>query len=74
LATVYNGVDAEFWNASNVDSGRVGDLRAKLGIEDKKSILYFGRPGVSKGLEYVIEAIPKVLKSVPDFHAVLIVS
>lgn len=74
LATVYNGVDTDFWNASQVDSARVAELRAKLGLEGKKSVLYFGRPGVSKGLEYVIEAIPEVLESVRNFHAVLIVS
>lgn len=74
LATAYNGVDSAFWNASQVDPARVGELRSRLGLEGKKSLLYFGRPGISKGLEDVIAAIPRILESVPDFRAVLIVS
>lgn len=74
LATVYNGVDTDFWNASQVDADRVAELRRELGIDGCPSALYFGRPGVSKGLEYVVGAIPEIVSKIPDFKAVLIVS
>lgn len=74
LATVYNGVDLDFWNASQVDAARVAEIRKELGIEDCPSALYFGRPGVSKGLEFVVGAIPAIASEIPNFKAVLIVS
>lgn len=74
LATVYNGVDADFWNVSQIDSARVAELRKELGIDGRPSALFFGRPGVSKGLEYVVDAIPEIVSKIPDFKAVLIVS
>lgn len=74
LATAYNGVDTDFWNASQVDTARVAELRKELGISGCPSALYFGRPGVSKGLEYVVGAIPEIVSKIPDFKAVLIVS
>lgn len=43
LVTVYNGIDADFWNASAVKAGRVAELRRGLGIEKSYSALYFGR-------------------------------
>lgn len=74
LVTVYNGIDSEYWNASHVDAGRVVELRNELGLEGTYSALYFGRPGVSKGLEHFVDAIPEILVKIPNFRAVLIVS
>ncbi|MDR2190756.1 MAG: hypothetical protein LBP53_06330 [Candidatus Peribacteria bacterium] len=36
--------------------------------------LFFGRPGISKGLLYYVQALPLIIKELPHFKAVLIVS
>lgn len=74
LSTVYNGIDAEFWDASKTDAELTSRIRAELGLEKAFSTLYFGRPGVSKGLEYFLEAIPLVCQKISNFKAVCIVS
>ena len=38
----------------------------KFGIEDKKVILTFGLIGPSKGIEYMIEAMPKIIEKYKD--------
>lgn len=42
-------------------------------MQDKKIILFFGRPGVAKGLDDVIQSIPSVVDHHPEVHFVLIV-
>lgn len=36
--------------------------------------MYFGRPGKTKGVEYLLRAVPQVVANVPDAHLVLILS
>ena len=45
-------------------------LRKKCGIEDKFVCLSWGRPGESKGFQYLINAAPKIHKTIP--HAVIL--
>lgn len=52
----------------------MAELRQELGLEGTYSVLYFGRPGISKGLEYLIDALPMAAREIPNLKAVLIVS
>ncbi|HLC98074.1 MAG TPA: glycosyltransferase family 4 protein [Candidatus Nanoarchaeia archaeon] len=63
---VYNGLDYTFWDQKIVDKRRVADLRKQLGLESKFVYFSWGRPGESKGFEYLIKAIPLVIKEIPD--------
>ncbi len=63
VMTIYNGVDYDFWNPNKYD-GEI--IRNKLGLQDNFVFLFYGRPGVSKGLEYLIKAIPKIIEKVPN--------
>lgn len=36
--------------------------------------MFFGRPGISKGLPFFLLAIPQILKKIPTFKALLILS
>ena len=48
------------------------DLRAALGLTDKKVLVSVGRLVHRKGQDFLIKAMPLILKSVPDAHVLLI--
>ena len=55
VKTIYNGLDYEFWNEKKV-SGDL-ELRKQLGLQNKSIYFSWGRPGESKGFEYLIKAV-----------------
>ncbi|HEX2122656.1 MAG TPA: glycosyltransferase, partial [Thermoanaerobaculia bacterium] len=63
--TVHNAVDHEFWSPGR-HHPRTFDAPFVY--------LYFGRPGVSKGVEYLLEAAQIVRRERPDSRLVLILS
>ena len=66
LHLIYNGVDTDFWDAKNVSERTLQGRRKKYGREGKYVMLYYGHSGVSKGIDYLIEAIPEIVKENPD--------
>jgi glycosyltransferase involved in cell wall biosynthesis len=68
---IYNGVDYNHWNPKRVEGG---EIRKKLGLERKFVYFFSGRPGISKGLEYLIKAVPFITKKIPDAKLLAIVS
>lgn len=72
LRTVYNGIDYTLWNPENFTT--YDEVRKTLGGDDHFLGLFFGRPGISKGLEYYVRAIPGIISQIPNFRAVLIIS
>lgn len=73
LVTVYNGIDYDKWDKFNYDIKDINEIKNKYELDDFYTGLYFWRPGISKWLEYYIKAIPKILKNIPNFKAILIV-
>jgi len=69
VVTVYNGVDYDLWNPKKYNR----DYRKKYGLKNFV-YLFYGRPGVSKGLEYLIKAAAIVEKEVPNAKLFAIVS
>jgi D-inositol-3-phosphate glycosyltransferase len=59
---IYPGVDYSFWDPKKYDRKKT---REKLGIENKFVYFSWGRPGISKGFEYVIQAVPEITKRMP---------
>ncbi|MFN0158298.1 MAG: glycosyltransferase family 4 protein [Bacteroidota bacterium] len=49
----------------HVDDTAVAELRAELGAEEKKVILYVGRLEDQKGVEYLLEAVREIGKKLP---------
>ncbi len=71
-AVLYNGVDYSFWNP---DLHHARDLRKELGLPSNAFLyLYFGRPGISKGVEYLIRAASKVKRTIEPSYLVLLLS
>lgn len=59
VQTIHNGFDYDFWNPNNFS-----EIKDKL--QDKFTYFSWGRPGVSKGFEYLLRAIPKIKQNVPN--------
>ena len=69
-SVVYPAVDYAFWNR---DRFSPAPLRKESGLADDCFVyLYFGRPGVSKGVEYLIDAASLVAQRMPNSRLVLI--
>jgi len=69
LAVIYNGINYEFFSPSRADGEKI---RKRLRLESEFIYMYYGRPGASKGLEYLILAIPMIAKKIPNSRALLI--
>jgi D-inositol-3-phosphate glycosyltransferase len=67
---IHLGVDEDF------DPGpRTGSLRARFHIPAAAFLyLYFGRPGITKGVEDLLQAAPEIQKTIPDSQLVLILA
>jgi glycosyltransferase involved in cell wall biosynthesis len=72
VRVIYPGVDDIF--AQNGGTRR-GELRNSCHIaRDDFLYLYYGRPGVTKGVEFLVQAVPEVQRQVPNAHLVLILA
>ncbi|MFP4117807.1 MAG: glycosyltransferase family 4 protein, partial [Candidatus Woesearchaeota archaeon] len=72
ITVVHNAVDHDHWNPSKYKGARK-KIRRKLGIKDKEFLyLFYGRPGVTKGVEYLAKALPCIRENVPDSKALFI--
>lgn len=67
---VYDGVDYDFWNPGLYDGERI---RKKLKLNGFV-YMFYGRPGISKGLEYLIRAVPIISKEIGNSKLLAIVS
>jgi glycosyltransferase involved in cell wall biosynthesis len=71
-SVVYPALDYRLWDPT---SHRPRDLRAELGLAPGTFVyLYFGRPGVSKGIEYLLDAATVVRHRLPSSRLVLLLA
>ncbi|MBW2993353.1 glycosyltransferase family 4 protein, partial [Candidatus Woesearchaeota archaeon] len=68
---IYNGIDYDFWNPKRY-SGKI--IRKEFNLEKDFVYLFYGRPGISKGLEYLIKAVPLISKKIKNAKLFAIVS
>ncbi len=73
LITVYNGIDYNHRNKSIFTTKAIIEIKKHHKLENEYTWLYFGRAWISKWLKYYIQAIPEVIKKIPNFKAILIV-
>lgn len=72
IEVVYNGVDYQHWNPDKYDSNEIIE---KLRIGGNIFLcLFYGRPGISKGVEYLIKAVPTIKEKIPNFKLLAIIS
>lgn len=66
--TIHNAVDIDFWSPHRHHARDLGLPRGTF------VYLYFGRPGVSKGVEYLIDAAERVRREIPGSRLLMILS
>jgi len=71
INVVYNGIDYNHWNPKKYNGNKI---RKKLKLKNNFIYLFTGRPGTSKGLEYLIKAVPLISKKIPSSKLLAIVS
>jgi glycosyltransferase involved in cell wall biosynthesis len=69
ISVAYNGINYELFNISKADRSA---MREMLHLKDNFVYMYFGRPGISKGVEYLIAAVPLISKEIPDSKLLLL--
>jgi len=68
---IYCGIDYKFFNPRKYDGRRV---RKKFNLKNSFVYIFYGRPGVSKGLEYLIKAVPIIAEKITNSKLLAIVS
>ena len=71
IAVVYDGVDYSLLKANLYDGAMI---RKKLNLGKKFVYTAYGRPGITKGIEYLVLAVPLIEKRIPNSQLVLILS
>lgn len=72
IRVIYPGVD-DFCTPNGL--ARTGELREICHICPNDFLyLYYGRPGITKGIEYLVRAAPKVQRQIPSANLVLIIA
>ena len=71
IKVIHNGIDYDLFNPK-IHSGK--KVRGELGLGNSFIYLYFGRPGISKGVEHLIKAVPLISAGLPDCKLLLILS
>lgn len=62
IKVIYNWIDINFWSPKYVESKEIFEWRKKYNRDEKFVFLYFGHAGKSKGIDYLIQALPEILK------------
>lgn len=71
IKMIYNGIDSDFRNPKNVSEKEIYNRKKKNWRWDYKIILYYGHAWISKWIDYLIEALPNILKENPETMVIL---
>ncbi len=68
ITVIYNGVDTEHFNPDI----KAFEIRERYKIKSDPLVVYVGGIGIRKGIPYLIESIPHVLKEIPNAKFLLV--
>lgn len=69
----YPGIDNQLFKQKPDQEAQ--KIREELGIDASTFLYtYYGRPGMAKGVEYLVRAVPLIQKSIPDSKLLLILA
>jgi len=71
INVIYPGIDYQLFDPAKAN-GR--EVRSKLGIGDEFVYMYYGRPGISKGVEYLVEAVPLISQKIKNSKLVMVLA
>ena len=69
ISVAYNGINYDQFDMSKADRPAIREM---LNLSDKFVYMYFGRPGISKGVEYLIAAAPLISREIPSSRLLLL--
>lgn len=72
--TIYNWIDYWIRNTDSIHTTTRNTIRETHKLTNSFVWFFFGRPGISKWVEYFIRAIPEIVHQIPHFIAYLLVS
>lgn len=61
LKMIHNWVDTDFWNMEKTNKQELTKLKTEYWLENKITLLYYGHAWKSKGIDYLVKAIPDIL-------------
>jgi glycosyltransferase involved in cell wall biosynthesis len=68
---IYNGIDQGLFNPNKMGNNKV---RQQLNLEKEFIYIYYGRPGISKGVKYLVQAVPLILRQIPNAKLILLLA
>ncbi len=71
IKVIYNGIDYNLFNPEKADGVAI---RQKHKLGNTFIYMYYGRPGISKGVEYLVQAVPLIRQSVPGSKLLMVLS
>jgi len=73
ITVCWNGVDEKKYSMKNFSKEEIAELRKRYGLEERdKMLLFVGRLTAVKGVQNLVEAMPKILKDYPDAKLVIL--
>jgi glycogen(starch) synthase len=73
IRVCYDGVDANKYDPSKVDKDKVTKLRERYGLSgEDKMILFVGRLTAVKGVDRLVNAMPRILEKTPSAKLILL--
>ena len=72
IHVVYNGVDTTKYNSEHYPDHILTPFRERIGIGSRPMIFFIGRLTWVKGAEELVQAMPDILRQIPDAMLVLI--
>ena len=71
MEVIYNGINNNLFMPKERDGG----VREKINLCDSEFVyLYYGRPGLYKGVEYLVQAVPLTSERIPNSKLLLILA
>ncbi len=61
IRMIHNGVDTNFWNPDEVHATDMKDRKNRYGRNNRFVVTYYGHAGKSKGLDYLVRALPELV-------------
>jgi len=73
ITTIYNGIEYDHF-IPQLYTAKAKKIKNDLGLQHNYILLTYGRPGVSKGIKYSIQAMPHILNTIATAKLILILS
>lgn len=71
LEVIHNGIDYELFDPAKADGAQT---RKRLGLGNEFVYIYYGRPGIHRGVEYLVQAVPLITKRISNSKLLLLLA